>query len=297
MQFIEDKDRRLKIILNIIVLLIAFVSVASRSPRLERASLVEKTMIDVIAPIQRGVTSLRMSVGNFFNYYVLNINASQENVNLRREILDQKGELFKFQEIIEENKRLKKLLEFGSEISYRKILAQVASWDASSDFKVIRINKGLAHGVKLQSPVVTSKGLVGYVYRLTENFSDVLTIIDSNNRVDALIKRVRSHGIIEGDNDNKMLIKYISRSEPIVLGDTAITSGLGNVYPKGIMVGKITRIEREIYGITQDIQITPAVDFDRLEEVIILILDDNNKRNIEWSALDNAESENQKGKR
>ena len=297
MKSFEDKDRRLKITFNVFVLIVSFWAMAKRSPKLDEVSYFESVMIDVLAPVQRGVTSFRLNISTFFNDYFLNIEASKENEKLRMELADYRGRVFAFEEIIEENRRLKKLLEFGSEIPYRKVLSRVVSWDASSDAKVIRINKGAAHGVKLQAPVVTSQGLVGYVYRLTENFSDILTIVDSNNRVDALIKRVRSHGIVEGNNAGKMLVKYVSRSEPIVLGDVVMTSGLGNVYPKGLFVGKVTRIAREIYGITQSIEVTPSVDFNRLEEVIVLVLDDNEKKQIEWKALDDAESGKGKGRK
>jgi len=290
----EDKDRRLKIALNVIVLSAAFIAMAFRSPELERVSSFEKVMIDVLAPVQRGVTSFHQNISSFFNDYLFNIEASQKNRELHQEIADFKSQIFSFKEMVEENRRLKKLLEFGSEIPYRKVLSRVVSWDAASDMKVIRINKGSTDGVKLQSPVMTAQGLVGYVYRLTENFSDILTIVDSNNRVDALIKRVRSHGIVEGNNNDKMLVKYISRSEPVVLGDVVMTSGLGNVYPKGLMVGKVTRIAREIYGITQSIEVSPSVDFNRLEEVIVLAFEDDEEKRVEWKALDKAESSDSK---
>lgn len=293
MQLLEDKDRRLKIVLNVVILTIAFFSMARRSPELSETSMAERAMIDLLAPIQRGVTNFRMSIVYFFDDYVANINASKNNLLLNKKLEEYEEKIFRHQETLSENQRLKKLLRFGATIPYEKVLAQVVSWDASSDAKVIRINKGAKDGLKLQSPVVTSDGLVGYIYRLTNHFADVLTILDSNNRVDALLQRIRVHGIIEGDNRDGAVVKYISRSEPVVLGDMMVTSGLGNIYPKGIKIGHVSRIEREIYGITQDVEVAPSVDFGRLEEVIILILEGNDKKQLEWKALDRAESEKQ----
>ena len=86
-------------------------------------------------------------------------------------------------------------------------------------------------------------------------------------------------------------MKYISRAEPIILGDVVITSGLGNIYPKGIKVGTVSRIERESYGITQDVEINPAVDFGRLEEVVILLSDEDEQKRREWQALDEMDDE------
>jgi rod shape-determining protein MreC len=141
----------------------------------------------------------------------------------------------------------------------------------------------------LQAPVVTSVGLVGYIYRLTDHFADILTVLDNNNRVDGLIQRVRAHGIVEGYSSEKSLMKYVSRTEPIILGDVVITSGLGNIYPKGIRVGGVSKIERESYGITQYVEITPAVDFGLLEEVVILLAEGDEQKRREWEALDQME--------
>lgn len=286
MRLIEDKDRRQRAILNIIVLLISFVGVAKRSQTLDKTSAFENILIDSFAPIQTSVTSIRTEVSDFFDHYVANISASQKNVDLRRRVAELESQINTFEELEKENKRLKNLLQFGEGIGYKKVLAQVVAWDASSDYRVIRINKGLVDGVRLQSPVVTSQGLVGYIYRLTDHFADILTVLDNNNRVDGLVQRVRAHGIVEGFNNEKSIMKYVSRAEPIILGDIVLTSGLGNIYPKGIQVGTVSRIERESYGITQNVEITPAVDFGRLEEVIILTAENDEQKKKEWQALD-----------
>lgn len=282
----EDKERRQKAVLNIIVLLIAFVCIAKRSRTLDETSAFENLLIDNVAPIQTSVTSIRTEITDFFDHYVTNIRASKKNVELTRRVSELESQIANFKEVSRENKRLKDLLQFGAGVDYKKILAQVVAWDASSDFRVIRINKGLADGVRLQSPVITSDGLVGYIYRLTDHFADILTVLDSNNRVDGLVQRIRAHGIVEGFNNEKSIMKYVSRAEPIILGDLVITSGLGNIYPKGIRVGKVSRIERESYGITQNVEITPAVDFGRLEEVVILVAEGDEQKKKEWEALD-----------
>lgn len=301
MRLIEDKDRRQRAILNIIVLLISFVGVAKRNQSLDETSAFENILINSFAPIQSSVTNVRTEVASFFDHYVANLSASRENVQLERRVAELESQINAFEELERENQRLKNLLQFGQGLGYKKILAQVVAWDASSDYRVIRINKGLSDGVRLQSPVVTSQGLVGYIYRLTDHFADILTVLDNNNRIDGLIQRVRAHGIVEGFNNEKSIMKYVSRAEPIILGDVVITSGLGNIYPKGIQVGTVSRIERESYGITQNVEITPAVDFGRLEEVVILSAENDEQKKREWEALDEMdeaeESRNQQGVR
>lgn len=296
MRLIEDKDRRLRAILNIIVLLFAFVFVAKRRTTFDQTSAFENLLIDSFAPIQSSVTNIRGDVSDFLDHYIANINASKQNITLSRKVEALENQIYQFRELGRENKRLKDLLQFGEEIGYNKVLAQVVAWDASSDFRVLRINKGLNDGVRLQAPVVTSAGLVGYIYRLTDHFADILTVLDNNNRVDGLIQRVRAHGIVEGFNNELAIMKYVSRAEPIILGDVVITSGLGNIYPKGIRVGSVSRIERESYGITQNVEITPAVDFGRLEEVIILSAEGDEVKKREWEALDQMDESQEEAK-
>ena len=183
-------------------------------------------------------------------------------------------------------------MAFGEQSSYRTILAQIVAWDSTSDFKVIRINKGLKSGIGLQSTVITADGLVGHVFRLTNHFADILTIVDSNNRIDGIVQRARVYGIIQGDSKQKCIMKYVNRTEPVLLNDLVITSGIGNIYPKGIVIGNITKIERESYGTTQKIEITPTVDFSRLEEVVVLVDNEEDLKQKEQETLDSLDGEN-----
>lgn len=282
-----NKDRqRLKIIVNLVVLAMALYGVSQQKRAYRQTSGFDNLMIDTFAPIQKSVVYLRDQFSSFFEHYVFNVNASKENKELKKSIDDLNQQIFSLQELERENIRLKELLRFSRKFTGQKVLAQIVAWDSSSDFRVLRVNKGAADGLSLQSPVVTADGLVGYVYRMTDHFSDVLTILDPNNRVDSMVKRIRTHGIVEGYSTGKTLMKYVTRIEPVILGDVVITSGLGNLYPKGLKVGTVDKIERESYGITQYIEVTPSVDFTRLEEVVILAPGDDEQKRKEWKALE-----------
>ncbi len=241
--------------------------------------------MDIFASLQYSVKYVRGEGHNFFTHYMANVSASQENYLLKHKILELEKQVFESREIQRENERLRTFLRLGKVGNFGRVLAQVVAWDSNSDYKVLRIDKGSSHGIRIQAPVITAKGLVGYIYRLTNHFADVLTILDSNNRVDGLILRTRSHGIVEGSSSFKATMKYISRTEPIILKDQVITSGLGNIYPKGINIGIVTRIEKESYGMIQEVTVTPAVDFGHLEEVVVLVSESDEQKNREWEAL------------
>lgn len=292
MRLVETGRQKWKLFVNIFVLVVALSGVARRDLDVNRVSFFERFLIDTFGPIQEVVTDVHHSVRDFFKHYLLNVDASKQNALLRQEISKLKMEIFQAEETLRENKRLKELLAFGDQLTQKKVLAQVVSWDATSNLKVIRINKGSKEGIRLQSVVVTSDGLVGYVNRLTKHYSDILTIIDANNRVDGIISRIRSHGIVEGDSDDRAIMKFVTRTEPVELTDTVVTSGLGFIYPKGIKIGNVSKIERASYGITQYIEILPSVDFNRLEEVVVLVDSDDELLRKEWEALDNTPETN-----
>lgn len=292
MRLAETGRQKWKLIVNTLVLVLALSGVARRDLDVTRVSFFERFLIDTFGPIQEVVTDIHRSVRDFFTHYVTNVDASVENQKLRQNISELQMQLFQAEETLRENKRLKDLLAFGDQLAQKKVLAQVVSWDATSNQKVIRINKGSKDGVRLQSVVVTSDGLVGYVNRLTKHYSDILTIIDANNRVDGIISRIRSHGIVEGDSDDRAIMKFVTRTEPVELTDTVVTSGLGFIYPKGIKIGNVSKIERASYGITQYIEILPSVDFNRLEEVVVLVDSDDVLLRKEWEALDNTPEAN-----
>ncbi len=282
----ENEGRRTKIIINTIILVIAFFGMTRRDYVFQKTSLAEKFIIDIMAPVQSSITNVQLGISSYVDHYVTNIHASKENQGLKNKIETLKTEIFNYQEIVKETNRLRELIRFGSQIERKKIVAQVVSWDSADDYKVVRINRGLKDGVKLQSVVTSAEGVVGYVYRLTDHFADVITILDANNRVDGVVERLRSHGIVEGYSHGRCIMKYVNRTEPIILNDIVLTAGLGNVYPKGLRIGYISRIERESYGITQHVEITPLVNFSKLEEVLVLVIEQEEHKQLEWKALE-----------
>lgn len=289
MNIVSDKPIRSKIIVNTVVILLSLFSYTRRDDVLQQTSAFDNLLVDTFAPLQKGMSFIQTSIQDVLGHYIANVGASKNNVVLKKQVEEYKSQLFSMDELARENERLKQLLKFSSDLTLNRVLAQVIAWDASSDLKVLRINKGMKQGLRLQDPVITAQGLVGYIYRITGHFADVLTILDPNNRVDILVERTRSNGVLEGFSSTNSILKYISRTEPVILGDILMTSGLGNVYPKGIRVGTISRIERESYGITQYIEVSPSVDFGKLEEVVVLTGQFNSQKLKEIDALENQE--------
>jgi rod shape-determining protein MreC len=268
---IVSESSKVRIINNLLVLGLAIYGLSQKRFDLEEMTLFQQLVVEVVAPVQKGLANSRQEMGNLVDNYIRIVNTSKENAFLRKKIERLEDDLFQMEEIRRENFRLKQMLNYSEDIGQEKILAQVIGWDSANQFKVLRLNRGANDGIKLMSPVITHMGLVGYIYRVGPNYADVLTILDPNNRVDAISERTRTHGIVEGVFNYRCALKYVSRTEPIEVGDRLMTAGVGGIYPKGIKVGMITDIDRETSGMTLGVEITPSVDFRKLEEVIVIL--------------------------
>ena len=266
-----NESSKTKIVNNLIVAIFAIYGISQKNFNLSESTLFHQVVAEVLSPVQEGFASSKKNLSSLWENYLMIVNTGQENTVLKKQISRLESDLTSMEEIRKENLRLKNLLSFSDELPNQRVMAQVVGWDSANEFKVIRLNKGTNQGIKIMSPVITDHGLVGYVYRVTDNYSDVLTILDQNNRVDVVVERTRTHGIVEGVFNFKCALKYVMRNEPVEVGDKLITAGVGGIYPKGIKVGMITDITKESFGMTLSIEVVPSVDFDKLEEVLVLI--------------------------
>jgi len=121
--------------------------------------------------------------------------------------------------------------------------------------------------------VVSPLGAVGQVVAVASRSSKVLLLTDSNSGADVVTQRNRARGIVSGSLDNGAIMKYVKRSEDIKEGDRLITSGLDSVFPKGLLVGTITKVNKKNFGLFQYVEVTLAVDPSKIEEVLVVSAD------------------------
>ncbi len=120
--------------------------------------------------------------------------------------------------------------------------------------------------------------MVGRIIETSWHASRVLLLIDENSNIDALIQRSRAQGILQGAGAAGGNLKYISRTEEVLTGDVVLSSGLAGVFPKGLLLGTVTGVSRKEGGLFQKIDVAPAVDFGKLEEVMAVITETGTKQ-------------------
>ncbi len=214
------------------------------------------------------------SVEEFWQDYFLLVNVRQENRQLRTAVDTLKMENSRYRELLSTHERLKALLQFKQTTNRPVLAAQVIGLDPTGWFKSVIINKGNEAGLELNMPVVNANGVVGRIVSFSPNYSKVLLAIDQNSAVDCLVQRSRDRGIVEGFSTEICKLNYVVKSSDVTEGDIVVTSGLGGVFPKGIAVGEVLRVEDISGTLFKDIEIRPAVDFSKLEEVLIILKED-----------------------
>jgi rod shape-determining protein MreC len=206
-----------------------------------------------------------------WNGYVYLVDVEKRNTGLQQEMSLLLLENQQLREHFLENQRLKALLNFKQQFSYQMLPAEIIGRDPSSWFKTILVNRGTEAGVTRGSGVVSPLGVVGTVIETTLHSSKVLLITDQNSAIDILAKRSRVRGILEGRAENACSVNYVVKSENIQKGDEIISSGLNAVFPHGILLGTVAETNNTPDGFFKKIAVVPAVDFSKLNEVLIVL--------------------------
>jgi len=257
-------------IFAVIFLTTALLTISSRINNVERLAFIDWALLEITYPFQKAVTYSTDALGNLIDSYVLLVNLKRENVALRKKVTELREENSLLRERAIASERLQNLLRFSKKIPGPILPAQIIGIDPSSWFRTILIDKGTKHGVERGMAVVSPEGIVGHVLQTSPHSAKVLLITDFNSSVDAIVQRSRAKGLVEGNGENRCRLKYAPRAEDIQLGDRVVTSGLGGRYPKGLMVGKINKIEKKSYGLFQQAEIILSANFSKLEEVFII---------------------------
>lgn len=226
--------------------------------------------LEILSPLQRVTTFGVEGVSDLWDQYANLIGVEDENRQLRERLRRLEAERHRTTEIELQNRRFQELLKFRSEVPGEIVTARVTGQDASGWFQTFTLDRGERDGVKPGMPVVCADGVVGRIAQSSPHASRVLLISDHNSGVDALVQRTRARGIVEGALNGVCSMKYIKRSDDIDVGDVIVTSGLDGIFPKGILIGRAIAVARRDYGLFQVADVVPAVDFQRLEEVMVL---------------------------
>ena len=238
-------------------------------------SMLDSILLEASAPIQYVGAEAAHAVSALVEEYVYLVDVKEDNERLQLENTRLREETRSLRTQARENERLRDLLQLRQRLGGDSISAEVVAKDISPFFRVmrVRVDRGVRDRVHTGMPVVSAQGLVGQVRRVAGRNSDVLLTVDQESAIDITVQRTGARGMLRGTGEsNRYLsrIQYLQRSDEVEVGDEVYTSGLGRRFPASILIGRITRVERQDFGLYQQVEVRPSVDFSALEEVLIL---------------------------
>lgn len=268
-------NKRLIVLLVSIILLVALVGYSMR----DRRSLTgpEQFMVDTVGWVQSIFMKPAHHVAGFFRQ-IDEISSVYEENQVLKSHLDEYAQLAVEVNILRrQNEDLKDALDIKESLfdyTYKPALVYSRSPDRWNEY--IRVNKGSEHGITENMAVITtSKGLIGKVKQVSK-FSSTVQLLTDHDRTNRISARVGDFGEVTGfiegfdDQTGALLLKRVSTDAEIEEGQTVITSGLGGVFPEGILIGEVTHVEYDEYGLTKNAFIKPSADFNHLDYVMIV---------------------------
>lgn len=246
-----------------VVLISAQVNTASGLPVLQVVT------FGSFAEVQRGTMAVVNGVSNLWSGYIALRQVRNENEALKDELQTLQVRLQEEHAQAQRTDNLRQLLELRERANLDTTASEVIAGAASPEFRTVTIDKGTSDGLKTDMAVISPAGVVGRVILPSRRASKVQLLIDRNAAAGALIERTRVQGVVEGFGDGSLRMEYVPATSDVKPGDLVVTSGIDGIYPKGFVIGTIEQVDRGSGGYHQ-ITVRPAVDFTRLEEVLIV---------------------------
>lgn len=246
-----------------VVLISAQVNTASGLPVLQVVT------FGSFSEVQRATMALIDGVRGLWSGYVALQQVQEENAALKQELQNLQVRFQQERAEAQRTDNLRQLLELRDRANLETVAAEVIAGPASPDFRTVTIDKGSSDGLATDMAVISPAGVVGRVILPSGRAAKVQLLIDRNAAAGVLIERTRVQGIVMGMGDGVLRLQYVPGTADVKTGDLVVTSGIDGIYPRGFVIGTVDHADRGA-GAYLEISVRAAVDFARLEEVLIV---------------------------
>lgn len=238
-------------------------------------SLLQRGLIEVLTPVQRGVSAVVGGVGEAWRGWTFHRETYVENRRLEERVHQLEAQLQARAVRAQEAERLRELLSLQKAVPLDTVAAEVVGREGVPWFRSLTIDKGEAEGVALDSPVMSPTGVVGRVFAVGPHAARVQVLLDRDSGAGVLVERSRVPGVVSGQVSGQssgaedLVLEYVPERSDVAVGDVVVTSGVDGIYPKGLVVGRVRYVGKGS-GLFRDIRVQPSAGFDRLEEVLVV---------------------------
>ncbi|MGA9510282.1 MAG: rod shape-determining protein MreC [Candidatus Sulfotelmatobacter sp.] len=271
MESVLGRYRNLTILVGVLFLQVLGLAVQVKrsgdSP--EHTRLIRIWAVDTVTPFERVLVWAQNSSANLWHNYFFLRGVRAENRQLKQQIEQMRLEQVRLSEDADQAHRLQQLLGFREQFVAKTVPAQVIGSGGSDLSRIIYIDKGGNDGIKRDFAVITANGIVGKVLEVFPSVSQVLLINDQTSGVGAMLEKSRLQGVLKGTPDGEVVLQRVMSDEKVAPGDLVLSSGGDRIFPKGLPVGTVSKVSPG-HEMFLNIQVKPAADLSRLEEVLVV---------------------------
>lgn len=227
-------------------------------------------VIEVVAPVQRVVSVPAVAARDVIDNYVDLVFVADENEKLKARIAELEEINLQYREALVASGHLGRIAAMRDDFEVPMLPARVVGLDISLWFRSVVVDRGEEHGIAAGNPIVTNGGVAGLVTAASGHAARAMLLLDRQSAVDGVVQRSRTRGVVRGTGSDSLEFEFVARNGDVRDGDEIITSGLDAIYPQGLRVGTVREIRERGGDLIQTAVLTPAVDFERLEQVFVM---------------------------
>ena len=266
----ETNKRKIGWLILLVALSIILMTVWSRESDTGPIHRVRVATETVAAPISSAGKWVSTPFRGFFSW-MSDLGVSRGQLSeLRDQNKELRARVVALEETRLDNKRLSELINSTNAQGYKGVTATVIGLPPSAWNQVIITDKGSKDGIEINMPALGPYGLIGQVIEVGPTYSRIRLLTVQKSGVASLIQRGRKTGITKGSISGDLMLDFISAESTVTAGDVVLTSGLGGVYPKGLLIGEVLEVSKETNALYKSIKLTPANDISTVENVLIL---------------------------
>jgi rod shape-determining protein MreC len=272
MESVLGRYRNLTILVGVLFLQVLGLAVQVKrgGADLENTRLIRIWAVGAITPLERGLVWAQNVTGNLWHNYFYLRGVRAENRQLKEQIEQMRLEQVRLSEDAAQARRLQTLLAFKEQFISKTVAAQVIGSSGSDLSRIIYIDKGGDAGLQRDMAVITADGIVGKVMLVYPSVSQVLLIDDQSSGVGVILEKSRLQGVLRGTANGEITLERVMSDEQVPVGETVLSSGGDQIFPKGLPVGTVTKVGNG-KDLFLNIKVKPAADLSKLEEVLVLV--------------------------
>lgn len=268
MALLDIRQRAGYLFLALLLLHIVLISIQVNSRN--GIPIFEEVTVGAFSEVQRGAAGGVSVFRRLWNGYVGLRGVRAENDALRQALAHAEVELQQQRAQAARAESLEQLLELRQRVGLATTGANIIAVGATPEFRTITIDKGEGAGLTSNMAVLAPRGVVGRVVIPGTRAAKVQLIVDRNAAAAALVARSRAQGVVVGTGEATLRMQYLSEVADVVVGDVVVTSGLDGIFPSGLTIGTVSKVERS-GGRYRLVEVTPAVDLSQLEAVLVVL--------------------------